>query len=73
MRKCARILGGDVAISFNQERKVFTLSLPIKPVEAATIVEANRSISMPCGTIGVAIDDSIVQRKLLDRFLPIWG
>ena len=64
MRKCARILGGDVSIVFNQERTVFSLAIPAKPVkEIPDIPKCN--FSMPSRTIGVAIDDSIVQRLAL--------
>ena len=73
MRKCARIMGGDVAIHFKQERTVFNLTIPVKPAMAAPTVLFSERFEVPSDTIGIVVDDSKVQRKLLERLLSLLG
>ena len=71
MRKCARMLGGDVSITFNPHRTIFNLAIPAKPVAEEPSMELDFSI--PPGTWGVILEDSSVQRKLLNRLLEFVG
>ncbi|KAJ1451526.1 hypothetical protein M885DRAFT_620697 [Pelagophyceae sp. CCMP2097] len=87
MRKCARALGGDCAISFSAEGTVFTASFPVilaapttpQPAGGAhfgdedAVDGAPPPFSLPPGTWGLAIDDSKMQRKLLAKMLTIAG
>ena len=67
------MLGGDVRIAFNPERTIFNLSIPARPVSKAPVAVTDQEFIVPSSTIGIAIDDSKVQRKLLDRLLSHIG
>jgi len=76
MRKCARTLGGDCDIVFESERTVFLFSCPAKTFEDVMKVSSSRDqlkFYVPPESWGIAIDDSKVQRKLLQRFLKSAG
>jgi len=77
MQKCAKTLKGECTIKFDKRRTLFSFHCPAKsyvlvekekkPDETATFTE------LPSNTWGVVIDDSGIQRKLMDRFLKIAG
>lgn len=76
MTKCAKTLGGECSIKFESNRTVFSLRCPIVTFEDS--VNKNTSIhpsnfKLPDNVWGIAIDDSKIQRKLLDRFLQLAG
>jgi len=74
MKKCALMLGGDVHIIFNPGRTIFNLSIPARPiVHKASQESESTDFEMPSNTLGIAIDDSKVQRKLLDRLMAMVG
>lgn len=76
MKKCARIMGGDCHIVFEEDRTVFTFKCPAVPYGHEHVVKdaANGpDFVIPKGTWGVGLDDSRIQRKLLDRFLCTLG
>ena len=75
MRKCARIMGGDVSITFNPERTIFKLAIPAKPVAGANLrkKQTPAHFTIPKNTWGVVLDDSKVQRKLLGHLLSVLG
>jgi hypothetical protein len=74
MRKCASILGGDVGITFNAERTIFNLSVPTKQViETKSDGDSDQDWEIPPCTWGIIIEDSLVQRKLLNRLLSVLG
>jgi len=64
-RKCATILKGAVNIKFEEERTVFTFRARVKPGEVAP----DDSFQVPSDVWGIGIDDSKIQRKLLQRIL----
>ena len=75
MQKCARLLGGECSIHFKDKRTVFSL-------HCSDIDSGAQEISLDCpgrfklpenATWGIAIDDSLIQRKLMNRFLALAG
>jgi len=74
MKKCATILGGDIHIAFNPNRTISSLSFPVKPISSNDTVEKlDPHFLVPASTVGIAIDDSKVQRKLLYRLFEMIG
>ena len=75
MRKCARLLGGDVSITFNPERTIFNLSVPaLTLLDSDSEKDPNHSEwELPPDTWGIVVEDSKVQRKLLERLLALIG
>jgi hypothetical protein len=70
MQKCASTLKGKCDIRFEKERTVFSFSCPSKSYD----VEQECTFThLPENTWGIVIDDSGIQRKLMDRFLKIAG
>ena len=78
-RKCAKTLGGDCTIRFEPKRTIFTLKCPATPFEfvrkvvPASWAEDPSKFKLPQDTIGVAIDDSKIQRKLMHKFFSLVG
>mmetsp|Transcript_29734 Transcript_29734/g.46009 ORF Transcript_29734/g.46009 Transcript_29734/m.46009 type:complete len:1225 (-) Transcript_29734:27-3701(-) len=66
IRKCAKILGGNVDIQFEETRTVFSFQAPVKVYDAPS--RDVGTFHLPPGVWGIAIDDSKIQRKLLRRF-----
>jgi hypothetical protein len=76
VKKCARMLRGDVSLSFEPTRTVFSFWCPARMIAKTRpdgSAEESRPFSLPPNTWGVVIDDSGIQRKLMDRFLKIAG
>lgn len=85
MKKCAKTLGGDCSIVFEESKTVFSLTCPAKPVSTfkrklslddQDILLKDDDIAnfcLPSNTFGVSIDDSKVQRKLLAKMLDMCG
>jgi signal transduction histidine kinase len=75
MQKCAKTLGGKCFIDFENDRTVFSLVCPVEVCTKSDLVpQQNHSkFKLPENVWGVAIDDSLVQRKLLGRFLSLLG
>lgn len=72
MQKCARTLGGKCNIRFHADRTVFSFDCPASPLYV-TDWSSTKSFRVPAGTWGIAIDDSRIQRKLMDRILSNAG
>lgn len=77
MQKCARTLKGDCGIRFEKDRTVFSFRCPARDYntienEGDTLISYDFT-TLPEGTWGIVIDDSGIQRKLMDRFLKIAG
>jgi len=68
VQKCAKTLGGKCDIHFLEDHTVFTFECPASPLYTQDCQEP-KSFRVPPGTWGVAIDDSKVQRKLMNRIL----
>ncbi|KAL3809402.1 hypothetical protein ACHAXA_004583 [Cyclostephanos tholiformis] len=65
IRNCANILGGKVEIMFEPDRTVFLFNAPMKIHRPSFDVD---KFHLPPSVWGIAIDDSKIQRKLLERF-----
>jgi hypothetical protein len=72
--KCAKTLGGLCKIVFEKDRTVFSLHFPAKVFELkknATMMDDLSNFALPVNTIGIAIDDSRIQRKLMHKFFSL--
>ena len=75
MQKCAEALGGKCSIRFEPNRTIFMFSGPVEafPVSQPSTRWKDGEFSLPADTWGIAVDDSAIQRKLMDRFLKMAG
>ena len=76
MLKCAEAMGGKCAIRFEFNRTVFSFECPIEAGDLVWEVDSSdeEEFHLPEEEIqGIIIDDSMIQRKLLDRFLGVAG
>ena len=76
MRKCAKTLGGECLISFEDIRTVFSFSCPATPFDVAMKMQTSMDTSkfvLPPRTWGIAIDDSKIQRRLLQKVFRMAG
>ena len=75
MRKCAENLHGQCGIKFNPDCTVFHFECPAEAVRLGYEAghEEKALFGLPTGTKCVVIEDSQVQRKLLDRMLKNSG
>lgn len=72
MQKCAKTLGGRCNIRFEEDQTVFSFECPASAVRIHDW-PASTSFRVPSGTWGIAIDDSKIQRKLMNRILTHAG
>lgn len=72
MSKCARMLRGRCELRFEPHQTTFAFWCPAKAYFNKDLKEPDLR-ALPAGTWGIAIDDSKIQRKLMDRFLKIAG
>lgn len=72
MKKCATMMRGGCEINFEPDRTVFTCWCPAKAHESREYKELELT-ALPPNTWGIVIDDSGIQRKLMDRYLKIAG
>lgn len=72
MKKCSAMLKGDCDIRFEPDRTVFSFWCPARDHHSREFKEPELT-ALPTNTWGIVIDDSSVQRKLMDRFLKIAG
>lgn len=75
MHKCAKTLGGNCDIKFEESRTVFAFQCPVVPYEVTELALSinYKNFKLPDNIYGIAIDDSKIQRKLLKRFLLYTG
>lgn len=77
MQKCAEALGGKCSMRFEKERTVFTFSCPVEEKDAGSMEdyaeEEEEEFCLPNSIQAIVIDDSMIQRKLLSRFLAVAG
>lgn len=75
MEKCAKILGGRCSISFEESRTVFKLHCnnieSVSGKDKPTKRRGNENFVFPDNTWGIAIDDSPIQRKIMNRFFSL--
>jgi len=69
--KCAQVLGGSCSIDFEPDRTVFLFQCPamVASKQSCETTVHHEDFCLPPGTLGIAIDDSKVQRRLMDRIL----
>jgi len=72
MQKCAKTLGGSCDISFEQTHTVFSFVCPAEPFSAQGLTKSD-DFEVPRGTWGIAVDDSLIQRRLMTRILAHSG
>lgn len=72
MQKCAKTLGGSCSIQFLEDCTIFRFECLASPLYVKDRPTAT-SFRVPQGTWGVAIDDSKIQRKLINRILSHAG
>ncbi|GAX18322.1 hypothetical protein FisN_23Hu216 [Fistulifera solaris] len=72
MQKCAECLGGSCSMKFNENGATFTFVSTIDAEERPSLTP-DTTFCLPAGTWGIFIDDSGIQRKLMDRFLAQAG
>jgi len=73
-QKCAKTLGGHCNICFEEDRTVFTFECPITTFELTKQNVINyAAFELPKNTIGIAIDDSKIQRKLMSKVFTLLG
>jgi hypothetical protein len=73
MQKCAKTMGGTCSIAFAEDVTVFSFSAPVEPLLVASDVLDAKKFEVPSSTIGIAVDDSKIQRKLMSRILTYTG
>jgi hypothetical protein len=79
MQKCAEAHGGSCVIRFEPERTTFRFTCEVDSFIAPRRSFSTQSsasgdaFSLPAGTWGIAVDDSNIQRKLMDRFMKRAG
>jgi len=78
MQKCAETLEGKCSIRFEETRTVFTFHCPAEAFPTSSSIPSSDSIdnetfTLPENTWGIVIDDSMVQRKIMGRFLKVAG
>mmetsp|Transcript_21762 Transcript_21762/g.24958 ORF Transcript_21762/g.24958 Transcript_21762/m.24958 type:complete len:1029 (-) Transcript_21762:141-3227(-) len=70
-QKCAKTMEGECTIKFETERTIFTLRCPVQKYSNKEIRQAK--FALPEGTWGIAIDDSKIHRKLMERIFTFAG
>uniref|UniRef100_A0A7S1FW96 Uncharacterized protein n=1 Tax=Corethron hystrix TaxID=216773 RepID=A0A7S1FW96_9STRA len=76
MHKCSVCLKGECDIQFKTDRTVFKVCIPVndaQDMEKLEQLKKNTLFKIPPRTWGVAIDDSVIQRKLMDKFFSLVG
>ena len=71
-QKCARAMGGNCSIRFENDLTVFSFRCQTESLVPADKVETV-DFEVPPETVAVAIDDSKIQRKLMSRILGLVG
>jgi hypothetical protein len=72
VKKCATMMRGGCEIRFEPDRTVFSCWCPAKAHNSREFKELELTV-LPENTWGIVIDDSGIQRKLMDRYLKIAG
>jgi len=73
IEKCAVCLNGTCEIQFKPDRTVFKVKFPSDEASSSKSAPINSSFKIPPGAWGVALDDSVVQRKLMGNFFSFLG
>ncbi|KAG7336802.1 hypothetical protein IV203_032363 [Nitzschia inconspicua] len=73
MQKCAKTMGGSCSISFDEDVTIFSFEAPVQPLLVPSEVMDPKEFEVPAKTIGIAVDDSKIQRKLMGRILTYTG
>lgn len=72
-QKCAKLLGGKCKIFFKDDKTMFTFNCPVTVAEIAPQIGTSNvdTLELPTNTVGIGLDDSKIQRKLLTRVFTI--
>ena len=79
MQKCAATMGGQCTIKFEKDSTILSLSCPADVASddlytSGVLVRDSAShFEVPKNTWGIAVDDSGIQRKFLERFMSLSG
>jgi signal transduction histidine kinase len=79
MQKCAKTMGGYCEIKFEKEVTTLLFCCSADPsfdemdASGRTNNDPGLLFALPANTWGIALDDSSIQRRLLDRFLSLAG
>jgi len=79
MQKCAMTMGGQCTIKFEKNSTTLFLSCPADVASddlyTSGVLEKDSAslFEVPKNTWGIAVDDSGIQRKLMDRFMSVAG
>jgi hypothetical protein len=75
MQKCAESMKGKCSIRFEPNQTVFSMRCPAIAYVGSKSQRVSETgmFSVPDNTFGIVIDDSGIQRKLMDRFLDMIG
>mmetsp|Transcript_126436 Transcript_126436/g.354044 ORF Transcript_126436/g.354044 Transcript_126436/m.354044 type:complete len:962 (+) Transcript_126436:88-2973(+) len=71
-QKCAKAMGGNCSIRFEDDLTIFSFKCPTEPLVPAVKIDTTNFV-VPPDTFGVAVDDSKIQRKLMSRLLGLVG
>ena len=72
MQKCAKTMGGSCSITFEEDHTIFSFVTSAEPLMVSQTTDT-KDFVVPETTIGVAIDDSKIQRKLMSKILGYLG
>lgn len=72
MKKCSLMMQGGCELRFEPERTVLSFWCPARAHKTKEFKEPELT-ALPPNTWGIVIDDSGIQRKLMDRYLKIAG
>jgi len=77
MKQCARALGGECSIRFNELDTVFELTFPAQTraeiEQRAGGAAMPKTFSLPDDTLCIGIDDSLVQRTIIKKIFAAVG
>jgi signal transduction histidine kinase len=79
IQKCAKTMGGQCEINFEKEVTTLLFRCSADPsfdemnISGRITSDPGLLFALPENTWGIAIDDSSIQRRLLDRFLSLAG
>jgi hypothetical protein len=74
-QKCAKLLGGSCKIFFKDDSTVFAFDCPVTVADVVPQISTTNvhTLELPTNTVGIALDDSNIQRKLLTKVFTILG
>lgn len=71
-QKCAKAMGGNCSIKFEDDMTIFSFKCPTEAVVPEEKADA-ADFEVPPETFAIVVDDSNIQRKLMSRILGLVG